>query len=62
MCAGITMYDPLAKAKLRPGASVGIVGLGGLGIMGIQIAKAMGFEVTAISRSDAKKGLATKVR
>ena len=56
------MYDPLAKAKLSPGASVGIVGLGGLGIMGVQIAKAMGFEATAISRSDAKKGLATKVK
>jgi alcohol dehydrogenase (NADP+) len=38
MCAGITMYDPL------------VFGLGGLGVMGIKLAKALGCTVTAISR------------
>ena len=60
MCAGITMYDPMIKAKLPSGASVGIIGLGGLGVMGLKIANAMGFKVTAISRSLAKKELALR--
>ena len=62
MCAGITMYDPLVK--LGAGGTrkrVGIVGLGGLGVMGIKIAKAMGCEVTAISRSAGKKEMARRV-
>ncbi len=60
MCAGITMYDPIVKANLNPGAKVAVVGLGGLGIMGLKIAKAMGYEATAISRTDAKKALAVQ--
>lgn len=61
MCAGITMYDPLVK--LGAGGTrkrVGIVGLGGLGVMGIKLAKAMGCEVTAISRSAAKEEMAKR--
>mmetsp|Transcript_82760 Transcript_82760/g.229753 ORF Transcript_82760/g.229753 Transcript_82760/m.229753 type:complete len:449 (-) Transcript_82760:327-1673(-) len=59
MCAGITMYDPLKAQGAGPGTMVGIAGLGGLGVMGIKLAKAMGCKVTAISRSEAKKGIAT---
>merc|ERR1739848_661627 len=55
MCAGITMYEPLKYHKMSKGHRVGIVGLGGLGLTGIQIAKALGCEVVAISRSAAKK-------
>lgn len=54
------MYDPLVK-KLGPaftGGRVGIVGLGGLGLLGIKIARALGAQVTAISRSPAKEKLA----
>lgn len=58
MCAGITMYDPFAKLNATVGTRVGIVGLGGLGVMGIKIAKALGCTVTAISRSQAKEGFA----
>jgi uncharacterized zinc-type alcohol dehydrogenase-like protein len=58
MCAGITMYDPLIKLGAGPGSKVGVVGLGGLGVMGIKLAKAMGCSVTAISRSGAKRELA----
>ena len=50
MCAGVTMFDPLKRQGATEGTRVGIVGLGGLGIMGIKLAKALGCEVTAISR------------
>ncbi|WVQ63157.1 uncharacterized protein L199_001308 [Kwoniella botswanensis] len=55
MCGGVTIYSPLERSKTGPGKKVGIVGVGGLGHMGIQFAKAMGAEVTAISRSESKK-------
>lgn len=58
MCAGITMFDPLKVHGVGKGSNVGIVGMGGLGILGVRIAKAMGCKVTAISRSSAKRDLA----
>jgi len=59
MCAGITMYDPLVKHGAADGTKrVGIVGLGGLGVMGIKLAKALGCSVTAISRSPGKEKFA----
>ena len=55
-CAGVTMYSPLVHWNaLAGGKKVGIVGIGGLGQMGIRLAKAMGNEVTAISTSPDKK-------
>ena len=42
LCAGITLYNPLAKAKVGPGMRVGVMGLGGLGHMGVKLAVAMG--------------------
>jgi D-arabinose 1-dehydrogenase-like Zn-dependent alcohol dehydrogenase len=60
MCAGVTMFDPLEVHKAANGTRVGIVGLGGLGQMGIKIAKARGCVVTVISRSAGKKAFATK--
>tara|TARA_B110000046_G_scaffold5639_1_gene6010 strand:+ start:75 stop:3116 length:3042 start_codon:yes stop_codon:yes gene_type:complete len=58
MCAGTTMYDPMKRAGVQAGTEVGILGLGGLGVMGIKLAKALGCTVTAISRGDAKRALA----
>lgn len=58
MCAGITMYDPLTKLGAGPQTTVGIAGLGGLGVMGLKIAKALGCTVTVISRNMAKEALA----
>lgn len=58
MCAGVTMFSPLVNYGVKAGTKVGIVGLGGLGQMGIRIAKAMGAIVTVISRSETKKELA----
>ncbi|HQZ81794.1 MAG TPA: NAD(P)-dependent alcohol dehydrogenase [Pyrinomonadaceae bacterium] len=55
LCAGITTYSPLKRFKVGPGQKVGIVGLGGLGHMGVKIAKAMGAEVTIFSTSPSKE-------
>jgi len=59
LCAGITMYDPLKRYGATKGTRVGVIGLGGLGVMGIKLAKALGCVVTAISRTKAKEHLAT---
>ncbi len=55
LCAGITTYSPLKRFKVGPGQKVGIVGLGGLGHMGVKIARAMGAEVTIFSTSPSKE-------
>jgi uncharacterized zinc-type alcohol dehydrogenase-like protein len=56
MCAGITMYDPLRHwGFLDGGKTVGIIGIGGLGTMGIKIANALGHKVVAISTTAAKE-------
>lgn len=61
LCAGITTYSPLARWKVQPGMKVAVVGLGGLGHMGVQIAHAQGAEVTVISRSMRKADDAAKL-
>ncbi|MFC7374759.1 NAD(P)-dependent alcohol dehydrogenase [Brachybacterium sp. GCM10030267] len=63
LCAGITSYSPLARwgaAETKDGAAkkVAVLGLGGLGHMGVQIAAAMGADVTVLSRSRKKEQLA----
>ena len=58
LCAGITTYSPLKHWQVQPGHKVGIIGLGGLGHMAIQIAKAMGAYVVAITSSESKKASA----
>jgi len=55
LCAGITTYSPLRHWQVGPGHKVGIVGIGGLGHMGIKIARAMGAHVVAFTTSDAKR-------
>lgn len=57
-CAGITMYSPLRHWRAGPGTRVGIIGLGGLGHVGVQIARALGahttvFDLTADKGDDA---------
>ncbi len=54
LCAGITTYSPLHHWNVGPGKKVGIVGIGGLGHMGIKIAKAMGAHVVAFTTSESK--------
>lgn len=55
LCAGITTYSPLRKYGVKAGMQVAVVGLGGLGHMGVKIAKAMGAHVTVVSHSDRKR-------
>lgn len=55
LCAGITTYSPLRQFKVQAGDKVAILGLGGLGHMGVKIAKAMGAEVTVLSHSAGKR-------
>lgn len=54
LCAGITMYSPLKHWKVGPGMTVGVVGIGGLGHLGVKLARAMGAHVVAFTTS-AKK-------
>jgi len=54
LCAGITTYSPLKHWHVGPGKKVGIVGIGGLGHMGVKLAKAMGAHVVVFTTSDSK--------
>jgi uncharacterized zinc-type alcohol dehydrogenase-like protein len=55
LCAGITTWTPLRRWGAGKGKRVGVVGLGGLGHMAVKLAKAMGAEVSVITRSASKK-------
>ncbi len=55
LCGGITVYSPLRNHLARPSSRVAVVGIGGLGHMGIQFARAFGCEVTAFSTSKDKE-------
>ena len=54
LCAGITTYSPLRHWKIGKGQKVGIVGLGGLGHMGVKLAKAFGAHVIVFTTSPNK--------
>ncbi len=55
LCAGITTYSPLKHWNIGPGKKVAVIGVGGLGHLALQFARALGAEVTALSRSASKK-------
>ena len=55
LCAGITVYNPLRTHGVNPFSRVGVVGIGGLGHIAIQFARAFGAEVTAFSSSADKE-------
>ncbi|MBU8894914.1 NAD(P)-dependent alcohol dehydrogenase [Corallococcus sp. H22C18031201] len=55
LCAGITTYSPLRHYGLKAGDRIAVVGLGGLGHMGVKLARAMGAEVTVLSTSPSKE-------
>ena len=58
LCAGITTYNALRNAGLRGGDLVAVQGIGGLGHLGIQFARHMGFRTIAIGRGRDKEKLA----
>jgi uncharacterized zinc-type alcohol dehydrogenase-like protein len=55
LCGGITVYNPMRIHGVNPSSRVGIVGIGGLGHMAIQFARAFGAEVTAFSTTVEKE-------
>ncbi len=55
LCAGITAYRPMRAAGIHPASRVGVVGIGGLGHLALQFARAFGAEVTAFSSSAVKE-------
>src|SRR5579864_3574661 len=61
LCAGITVYNALRNSGARAGETVAVQGIGGLGHLGIQYARQMGFRTIAIGRGSDKKVLAQKL-
>jgi len=61
LCAGITTWSPLKHWNVGPGQKVGVVGIGGLGHMGVKLAKALGAHVVAFTTSPDKKKAALKL-
>lgn len=61
MCAGLTVYNSLRNSGARAGDVVAIHGIGGLGHLGVQYARRMGFVTVAINRGTDKESLARKL-
>ncbi|WP_460960431.1 alcohol dehydrogenase AdhP [Spirosoma litoris] len=61
LCAGVTVYKGLKETEVKPGQWVVISGIGGLGHMAVQYAKAMGMKVAAVDIQDDKLALAKSV-
>jgi len=61
LCAGITVFNALRNSGARAGDLVAVQGIGGLGHLGIQYARNMGFHTVAIGRGGDKQALATKL-
>jgi D-arabinose 1-dehydrogenase-like Zn-dependent alcohol dehydrogenase len=61
LCAGITVFNALRNSGARGGDLVAVQGIGGLGHLGIQYARQMGFRTVAVGRGADKKPLATKL-
>ncbi|UZJ77070.1 alcohol dehydrogenase AdhP [Fictibacillus sp. KU28468] len=61
LCAGVTTYKALKVSEARPGDWVAIYGIGGLGHVALQYAKAMGFNVIAVDIQDEKLELAKRL-
>lgn len=60
LCAGITVYSPFRLYNIQASQSVAVIGIGGLGHLALQFARAFGCNVTAISTSPAKEQEARK--
>jgi D-arabinose 1-dehydrogenase-like Zn-dependent alcohol dehydrogenase len=61
LCAGLTTFNALRNSPARPGDLVAVQGVGGLGHLGIQFARHMGFRVVAIARGGEKQALAQRL-
>lgn len=61
LCAGITVFNSMRNAGARSGDLVAVQGIGGLGHLGVQYARQMGFRTVAIGRGGDKESLAKKL-
>ena len=61
LCAGVTTFNALRRSGLRSGDLVAVHGLGGLGHLGVQYARAMGFQTVAIARGAEKEPFARQL-
>jgi alcohol dehydrogenase/propanol-preferring alcohol dehydrogenase len=61
LCAGITTFNALRNSGARAGEVVAILGIGGLGHLGVQFARRMGFNTVAIARGEDKAPLAKQL-
>jgi len=61
MCAGVTVYNALRNSGARGGQVVAVHGIGGLGHLGVQYARQMGFKTVALGRGKDKEPLAKKL-
>ena len=61
LCAGITTYSPLKHWNVKPGQTVGVAGLGGLGHMAVKLAKSMGAHVVVMTTSEKKRDEAIRL-
>jgi D-arabinose 1-dehydrogenase-like Zn-dependent alcohol dehydrogenase len=61
LCAGITVFNSLRNSGARAGDTVAVQGIGGLGHLGIQYARQMGFRTVAVGRGKDKETLARKL-
>src|SRR6266436_71234 len=61
LCAGLTTFSALRNSPAKAGDLVAVLGIGGLGHLGVQYARHMGFEVAAIGRGADKAELAKKL-
>ena len=61
LCAGLTTFSALRNSSARAGDLVAIFGVGGLGHLGVQYARRMGFEVVAIDRGSDRSELSKKL-
>jgi D-arabinose 1-dehydrogenase-like Zn-dependent alcohol dehydrogenase len=61
MCAGVTVFNALRNSGARPGDVVAVQGIGGLGHLGVQYARKMGFHTVALALGKDKEPLAKKL-
>ena len=61
MCAGVTVFNALRNSGAKPGNVVAVQGIGGLGHLGVQYARKMGFQTIALGRGKDKEPLAKKL-
>lgn len=61
LCAGVTVFNALRNSSARPGDTVAVQGIGGLGHLGLQVASKLGFRTIAVSHGPDKEALAREL-